>query len=199
MVSILRMRIFLSIILVFSATLVFAQDLQSIEAKLHDAFSKIEYHQHSDHEKGSLIKANESFEKMLLEYTSANPETINYDFKELVAAGLTIATSEDSLFRIYSWDTKTGGSMHYFANVFQLKNGKKTFSKRYLKETEDDRPDPGCFYFQINDIKIGKRKYYLAQSQAILATTIFTYTIKTFSINGSRLNDETRIIKTRAG
>jgi hypothetical protein len=146
-----------------------------------------------------LTKSNEEFEKLLLKVTSSNPETILYDFKDLTSFGLTIATSDDSLFRIYSWDTRSGGTMHYFENVFQFRNGKNTVSKKIFKNREEDRPDPGCFYYQINDISVGDKKFYIAQGESILSTALFYYKIKTFSISGSKLMDDDRFIKTKSG
>src|SRR6516164_7870976 len=110
------MKTFCAIILSFISSLSFGQDVKIIEANLKEAFLKIDYKN-----AGSLTKSNEEFEKLLLKVTSSNPETILYDFKDLTSCGLTIATSDDSLFRIYSWDTRSGGTMHYFENVFQFR------------------------------------------------------------------------------
>ena len=56
----------------------------------------------------SLAKAIEDFQKMLVGH-ARNPSTLATDFVELKKLGVRIATSEDGLFRIYSWNTELGG------------------------------------------------------------------------------------------
>ena len=113
----------------------FSQDIKTISQNLNKAFSKISYWKsyHTDDNKinieDSLSTANDNFEKLLLKYTSTNAQTLYFKFKSLVDSGLIIAASEDSLFRIYSWDTETGGTMHFFRNVYQYK---KSFLKQLL-------------------------------------------------------------------
>ena len=138
------------------------------------------------------------FESLLLKYTSSNAQTISYNFKSLVDSGLTIATSEDGRFKIYSWDTWTGGTMHYFRNVFQFKSGTKVFSKSFGQKAEKDE-GAGCYYNQINDIVSGNRKFYITQSRAVLSSGLSYHNIKIFSIDNSKLNDTAKLIKTNTG
>jgi len=187
-------KIVFAIIFLLLSSCLSAQDIKTIEAQLKESFLKIDF----KNEK-SLVKSNEDFEKLLLKFTSSNPETMSYDFKDLTSCGLTIATSEDSMFRIYSWDTRSGGTMHFFENVFQFKSGQNIISRKFLQNKDEDHPDPGCFYYQINDIIVGNRKFYIAQSQSILSTSLFAYRIQFFSVKGSRLFDDNRMIKTRSG
>jgi hypothetical protein len=71
----------------------------------------------------SLAHANAMFAKKLSYYISKCPFTINQKFSSLANDHLDISTSNDGLFRIYSWDTWTGGTMHFFENVMQYKSG----------------------------------------------------------------------------
>ncbi|MDB5224342.1 MAG: uncharacterized protein JWN83_3009 [Chitinophagaceae bacterium] len=195
------MKHILSISLFFILTPAFGQDLKSIDKKLIAAFDKINYWAFfkTDDEKinpyDSLEEANNLFESLLLKYTSSNSQTISYSFKSLADSGLTIVTSEDGLFRIYSWDTWTGGTMHNFRNVFQYKTDIKVFSKIF-KPKRDEEGDPGCFYNQVDDIISGNKKFYITQSRAVLSSGLSYHKIKIFSIDNSKLNDTAKLIKT---
>jgi uncharacterized protein Veg len=198
------MKNILTISLLFILTTTFGQDLKSIDKKLNTAFRKINYWAFlkTDDEKistdDSLQKANDLFEGLLLKYTSLNSQTISYNFKSLADSGLTIVTSEDGLFRIYSWDTWTGGTMHIFRNIFQFKSDAKVFSKT-LKQNDEKGGDAGCYYYQINDIVSENRKFYITQSRAVLSSGLSYHNIKIFSIDNAKLNDTAKLIKTKTG
>ncbi|HEY2720834.1 MAG TPA: hypothetical protein VGI82_03865 [Chitinophagaceae bacterium] len=68
----------------------------------------------------SLEFENDVFKNKLKDYLGKNPKTLKYSFKKLRDQGLEIATSADGLFRIYSWDTQTGGTAHTYENIFQF-------------------------------------------------------------------------------
>ena len=188
------------LILILSSKIVFAQSLKTVENILNESFQKIDYwgsNERTDkHSFDSLYASNAKFEKLLLKYTSTFPETINSNFELLKKNGLQIATSEDGHFRIYSWDDGTGGTMRFFKNVYQYKVDQNVFSKTSPKY---DEKDAGCFYYQINDINSGNKKFYITQGTAILSSGLSYHSIKIFSINGSNLNDNAKLIKTKTG
>ena len=198
------MKHILTLLLFLNLTTSFAQDLKTIDKKLNAAFGKINYWAflNTDDEKinpyDSLQEANDLFEGLLLKYTSSNSPTISYSFKSLADSGVTIVTSEDGLFRIYSWNTQTGGTMRNFRNVFQYKTDKKVFS-RVLKLTKEEEGNAGCFYNKINDIVSGNKKFYITQSSAILSSGLSYHNIKIFSIDNEKLNDTAKLIKTKTG
>lgn len=182
------------------STFAFAQSLRNIENILNESFQKIDYWSSNErtdrHSFDSLYASNAKFEKLLLKYTSTFPETINYNFELLKKNGLQIATSEDGLFRIYSWDDGTGGTMRFFKNIYQYKVKQNVFSK---SSPEYDEKDAGCFYYQINDINSGNKKFYITQGTAILSSGLSYHTIKIFSIEEAQLNDNAKLIKTKTG
>ncbi|MFA6058995.1 MAG: hypothetical protein WC756_12405 [Taibaiella sp.] len=181
------------------------QTLQEIDKNLSSAFAKIDYWSDYDSKDDkidkydSLEKANMDFEEMLLKYTASNPKTLSYQFKNLSGSGLTILTSEDGLFRIYSWDTYTGGTMHFFKNIFQYFNSKGTFNTVPDSNENGGYQDPGCFYKQINNITSENRTYYVTQSTMIGSSALSYHTIKIFSIDDYGLNDTAKLIKTKTG
>ncbi|MDB5153517.1 MAG: hypothetical protein JWR54_2268 [Mucilaginibacter sp.] len=107
----------------------FAQSPKSIETDLLKSFKKIDYWDQQRSKdttmawSDSLEKANNVFAKKLKVYIQKYPATVTYPFNSLVKEHLEISSSTDGLFRIYSWDTETGGTMHFFENVMQYKSG----------------------------------------------------------------------------
>lgn len=187
------------VILLFLLTThcMFGQKLPEIEKQLNVVFQKINpENQDNPDYYDTLEAANTQFEKLLLKYTVSNPETLHYDFKALKKNGLIITTSEDGKFRIYSWDTWTGGTMHYFKNVFQYEGNKKVYSEATGSEGEGDAQP---FYHQMNDLLAQNKKYYLAQSTAIFSTGLSYHNIKVFSIDNGKLNHNAKLIKTQSG
>ncbi|KEY20176.1 hypothetical protein [Kaistella antarctica] len=191
---------FTILILTLFSTFAFAQSLKTVENILNESFQKIDYWSSNDrtdkHSFDSLYTSNMKFEKLLLKYTSTLPETINYNFELLKNNGLHIATSEDGLFRIYSWDDGTGGTMRFFKNIYQYKVNQKVFSKNSPKY---DEKDAGCFYYQINDINSGNKKFYITLGTSILSSGLSYHTIKIFSIEDAKLNENAKLIKTKTG
>ena len=93
-----------------------------------------------------------------MKYTK-NASTLDYKFSGLQES-MYIATSEDGNFRIYSWDTEDGGSMHRFSRVYQYRTaGGKVYSKA------DALPegDPGI------DVTPGPEREWLTEPDAWLA------------------------------
>jgi hypothetical protein len=181
----------------------FGQHSNSIEQTLLRQFQRItywaDYKGDTDNvdKYDTLEKANEDFRKLLLKYTSQNPSTLTLAFKELDNEGLSIATSTDGLFRIYSWDTYTGGTMHIFDNIYQYKANGKVFSKT-IKESEDEG-DPGYWYSTIYSLSNAGKTFYLGLRHGIYSTKDTYQGIKAFSISSNSLNAETKLIKTKTG
>jgi hypothetical protein len=195
------MKTYLCIFSLLCLVSAFGQKTTPTPHDLLDQFKRIHYWQDYDSQGelfkyDSLAEANEKFGHMLVKYTSSDPSSIRSTLRELQDEGLGIATSEDGLFRIYSWDTWEGGTMHYFKNVFQYKTAGKVFS--ILSDT-DEEGDPGYWYSEIYSIKAGGLVNYLAVQHAKYSTQDAYEGVKVFSINKNRLNDSTRLIKTRSG
>jgi len=197
------MKVLLTAILSLLLLTSFGQDLTSAENALLKAFKQIDYWR--DYQRNgdlvsqsdSLEKANVDFQNSLLTFTSRFAATINYPFTKLVEQKLTIATSADRLFRIYSWDTWTGGTMHFFRNVYQFKAGGKVYSKVIIDSTAEG--DPGVWYSNIYLLKNNNKTYYLAVNHAIFSTKDSYQGIQAFYITGHSLNERIKLIKTKTG
>jgi hypothetical protein len=192
------MKQLLLVISLFVFQLSLAQNVQVIENKLSKAFFKIKYWSAYNSSYDSLEKANHQFEQLLLNYTSKKPETVNAQFKSLKDSSLVISTSDDGNFRIYSWDTWMGGTMHFYRTVFQYKINGHVYSKTFTNPKEEDR-DPDCLYYAIHQVTSNNKNFYLTFSSARLSSGLFDLKIKVFSIDDSNLNENARLIKTKTG
>lgn len=180
----------------------YGQDIKTCNRKLKETFEKIEFYtdQRGKNEFAydSINKSNEDFEKLLLHCTSSFPETLTLDFKDLTKSGLEISTSKNSLFRIYSWDTETGGTMRSFRNIFQFKSSKKVFSQKLLSDV--DEYGESSYSYEILDQVISKKKtFYIVKCISIGSSAVSSHKIKIFSIENGKLNDNAKLIKTKSG
>ncbi|WP_428330514.1 hypothetical protein [Mucilaginibacter sp.] len=167
-----------------------AQNPKSVELDLLKAFKKIDYANSDNSE------SNDAFAKKLCDYTRKYPFTISQPFNLLKAEHLDVLSSSDGLFRIYSWDTWTGGTMHFFENVFQYKLAAKTFSILDTPKQEgDSRPN----YHTIYKFKVGDKTYYLCVYLTIGSSKDAGQGIQIFTIDRGKLNEDTKIIKTKTG
>jgi hypothetical protein len=176
-----------------------AQHIPAIEQELVSQFKKIDYwatfkdSAFPDINKyDSLEAANKEFRFNLLSYTSTAAPTLTYEFKELETLGLYIRTSEDRLFRIYSWDTRLGETGHIFDAVYQYRSeDNKVFSKTIKIG------DAGRWYSNIYTLKTDNKTYYLGLYHAVFSSKDSYQGVKLFSIEKDMLNDDVRLIKTR--
>ena len=148
----------------------------------------------SDSNEELLSKENDIFKEQLLKYTKI-ASTLKYKFSELDKF-LYLSTSEDGKFRIYSWDTEDGGTMHNFETVYQFQ-GKD--GKVYSKSSDLEEGDSGAFVSDIFDIDTRKGKVYLARFSSILSNVDAYQSINLFKIEGNSLNDKVKLIKTKSG
>jgi hypothetical protein len=190
-------------ILCFISGNLFAQSPKVIEADLLKSFTKIEYwgdpkHRYDEKINGedSLLRVNEIFGKKLFYYTSKYPFTIGQKFLILKKNHLDICTSSDGLIRIYSWDTQTGGTMHFFDDVIQFKSGNRTKS---LLDTPRSQGDAGADYRKIYTFKNNGVKYYLCVFMFIESSSYDGEDIMFFSIENNSLKQNIKLIKTNEG
>lgn len=188
------MRIFALTIICLGLNCLYGQSPFKIEQELLTQFRKIQYF-HTAEQHDSLQQANQSFHKSLLAYASTVHATITFDFNELVKEGLIIKTSEDGLFRIYSWDTWMGGTAHDFDGIYQYKTGNKIFARAFHKE----EGDMGRWYSRIYSLRSDDKMYYIGLYHEIFSSKDSYQGIKVFSIEEDNLNDTVHLIKTKTG
>ncbi|OON66434.1 hypothetical protein [Hymenobacter sp. CRA2] len=181
-----------------------AKDLKSIEQDLLRDLKRIHYWADYDGDapnlnpEDSLVQANERFGRKLLYYTATEPATLHAEFRQLQAERLTIATAPNGQLRIYSWDTETGGTMHFFDNVFQYQTGSRVASQR-LPAPTDGQADAQASYSEIFTVQKGPQTYYLGYSNAIYSSSDCYQQVKVFTIDAGQLNPDACLIRTPSG
>ncbi len=190
------------LIILFFSFSIYGQDIKTCNKKLKETFAKLEYYANqnseNEHAYDSIDKYNKSFEKLLLKYTKAVSETMTFNFIDLTKNGLKVSTAENNLFRIYSWDTETGGTMRSFRNVFQFRSNEKLFSIKTPNDV-DESGESGYTYEIIDQIKSNNKMFYVVKCIAIGSSALSSHKIKIFSIENGILDDKAKLIKTKSG
>ena len=196
--------LFTFIVLCNSALSAFAQNTEAIEADLLKSFRQIKYWDAKISDttlkaEDSLDKANDSFTTKLQQVTEQTPATLKYSFSLLRKEYLNICTSADGLFRIYSWDTEGGGTMHEFENVMQYKARKTTYSiivsDTPLNSVEKYVP----YYSKIYSFMNNGKTYYLSIFEGVYCSGCRGAGIQIFTIENGKLNDDVKLFKTKTG
>jgi hypothetical protein len=192
-------------ILILLTTHAYSQDMKVVEGILSKKFQQIAYWR--DYPKDdttvdfydSLGKANINFQNALLKIASTYLASLRYDFTLLQDSGLTIATSDDHRFRIYSWDSELGGSAHNFFTIFQFEGAKGVQAKVTDTTANIDESGFGGFYTPIYTLHTPVKTYYLVISHYILSHKDETQGVDTYCINNGSLDGSVRIFKTKTG
>lgn len=141
----------------------------------------------------SLTYYSNIFADNLKQLVTKNPQTLGYTFDSLQAKGACqIVTSQDGKFRIYSWDTWLGGTMHFYDNIFQYQTDSGVVTFVNAKE----EGEPSGYYSDIYDRKRGDEMFYLAISNGILSTSDRSQTIKNYCVLNDQLIDSTKLFNT---
>jgi hypothetical protein len=144
----------------------------------------------------SLYYYSDMFSDKMLNLVTTNPATLDCQFKMLTDSNdCHIVTTEDGLFRIYSWDTWQGGSMHDYKNIFQFRSGNKVF----VATPYDQEGDFGSYFTQVNTLQANGIKYFLAVSGGSESTRDAYEILRVFTVTGNKLNYSVPLIKTSGG
>ncbi|MEO8514630.1 MAG: hypothetical protein ABI543_13805 [Ignavibacteria bacterium] len=188
---------YIVIIISFLATsFLFGQTSSEIQKSLAEHLNKMTYYKFQAPNDDSVNTYNTLFKKLFLKYLGDDPSSMRDNMDIIVKAGLIIASSEDKQFRIYSWDTQSGGTMHFYDNVYQYAAGDKVFVKESMNDTEGD---PKSWYSEIYTMKDKEKKYYLGVYNAEYSTRDIAQGIKFFAIENNSLNTDVKLAKTTDG
>jgi len=188
------MKYLLMAVLVFSTFGIFSQDTKKEEVLLEN-LKRMNYFKYENPDYDSLAVVSALFGKLLYEYVSKDQSTLDNNFEELVKEGLIIADSDDKEFRIYSWDTQTGGTMRFYENIFQYRDEHQVYVKQRPSEIEGD---PKSWYSKIYTFISGSKKYYLGINHSDYSTSDKSTGIRFFSTQ-TGFNDSLKLIKTDEG
>lgn len=181
--------------LAFSA---FAQSNAKIEQELVAAIKEVQKYSDygSNYDDEKLSKANEVFEAKLLKYTKI-AATLKYPFAELNKL-MANATSEDGKFRVYTWDSETGGTMHDYYRVYQFQGADgKVYSQ--IEDNSEKDGGAGSFVYDIFTVDAKGEKVYVVCTTFIGSTNDHYQAANLFKIEGNKINDKVNLIKTKSG
>lgn len=194
-------KLLFSLLLLFS-TNIFAQTVEAIEKELLVHLAAV--NRLATKKTGnklanadSLKFANQAFKQKLLSYTAKVPSTLAYQFPQLQKEHLSVATSDDGKFRIYTWDTYLGGSSHVYDHIYQYNTGKTINSKSfsYLMKTGEYTGR----YLEIITADTNNTKVYLGYFYNVFPGKKAFQGVKAFKIEKTNLNDTCTVIKTATG
>jgi hypothetical protein len=146
----------------------------------------------------TIEQLNEYFRTQIIQYICNDPNSLSYPFDSLNQS-ISIETSEDQLFRIYSWNTWMGGTMLDFENVCQYKANDTVYTKTYFEDPNSDEWIYYGYYTQIFTLIADERTYYLAVEHGIFSSKDVGHSIKAFCIENNTLNDTIKLFKTPEG
>lgn len=192
----MKMKTILLVILLFTMVgLSSAQSLQEIEIELVTGAEEIDkwsgYGSQYDFDK--LVAANKTFSESLSKYAKRK-DVLSYAFpklKELVS----ISTSSDQKFRVYSWDSNLGGTMHDHHELFQFVGDD---GKVYVEADERNEDGASAFTYDVFDLPIRGGTIYLVCTTFIASTMDHYQGIKLLKIAGGK-TQSAKLIKTTQG
>jgi hypothetical protein len=186
----------LTLILVFARQASYGQSnsFEQVDKQLTTLYSKIFPFYYGSQD--SLNYYSDLFATKLTNFIKDNPSTLTYNFKSLKDSNACyVVTSTDGIFRIYSWNTWLGGTMHDFKNIFQFKSNGKVYSTD-LNRTEDDF---GTYFTDVFMLKANNKTYYLAVSGGSESSRYAYETISAYAISHDTLDNKVKLIKTQSG
>ena len=106
-----------------------------------------------------------------------------------------IEASNDRRLKVYSWDTLSGGTMHFYENVYQYRaaSGVESVGTFY------NEGDAQSFVNQVYEVKASRGIVYLVTSTSILSSSLRGTSVAAFAIEGGRLLKDVKIFKTNSG
>ena len=172
----------------------FAQknDFPSQEIKLIKLYSDILSYSQENYD--SISYYAERFENELTNFIRNNPATLDYSFKNITDSFVCwVKTSSDKKFRIYSWDTRTGGSRRIFKTIYQWTSNGQVFvhAPQYVEG------DAGSFCSSILTVQIKNQPFYLAITNGVFSNKDMMEEIAAFNIKENKLIDTVALFKTK--
>lgn len=190
--KILRFTLFVSFLIFRLDGFSQSNKIEKEEKKLFSMYSKLTEFMQGNYDSASLYA--DKFEKEFVNFIQNNPSTLKFPFKTLIDSGYCqIVTSEDGHFRMYTWDTWTGGTMHFFQTYYQWESQGKVYS-RYPKAIEGDA---GSFCSKIFTTLINNKTIYLAITNGIFSNRSAMQAISAYCIESNKLNDNIKVFKTK--
>ncbi len=191
----INFAVLILLLLAFSA---FAQTPNKIEQELVNDIKEVRKYSNygSNYDDEKLSAANKVFEEKLLKYTKM-AATLKYPFAELNKF-MANATAVDGKFRVYTWDSESGGTMHDYYRVYQFQGA----DGKVYSQTEDNSEEDGgagSFVYDVFTVDAKDGKFYVVCTNFIGSTNDHYQSANLFKIEGNKINDKVNLIKTKSG
>lgn len=167
-----------------------AFDGAAVDKEIAARLEKISRLQNSGDDFEKLEGANRDLLKYL-KATAVQPQVMNSPLKKASESGLSVFTSDDKKVRAYSWDTLTGGTMHFFYSFIAYDAGNNRFQCLVLNPGGADREgDPGSNFEALDTFKTREGKtVYVTRDLFVGSGLIHGRTIKAYTITGGKLKE----------
>lgn len=140
-----------------------------------------------------LALSSQQFTDSLTYLIKNNNSTLNYPFEKLQKENaLKMATSADKKLRVYSWDNNSGGTMHFFNQIYQFDaNGNITVNASLASN------DSQAYFSKIYTVKNkNNENIYLVISNSILSSKYSVQHINAYKIGIENLQSAS-VFKTK--
>jgi hypothetical protein len=156
-----------------------------------------------DYEENELAKADDAMLSYMKEALT-NPALLTAKLKQAIGAGLAVAGSADNKVRFYSWDTETGGTMHFFNAIAQYQADPTDAKTKELalfpsgpKKESDGDIDSGYEYSSLQQMNTSDgKKIYFAFATGVYGGIDHSAVIQAFEIKNKTLK-KAAVFKTK--
>ncbi|MFL6373851.1 MAG: hypothetical protein ACJ73D_04205 [Pyrinomonadaceae bacterium] len=184
-------------ILLVLSTALFSQTPQALEQDMATYLAgMVKYGSYGGSFDDAQRSKNEAMLREAIEKNGTRRDVLDYEFPKLQDK-MYIVTSPDHHFRIYSWDSEDGGTMHDFQYVVQYRG--KSGSVAIWNPVFGADDSGGGFYTDVFQTDGPEGPIYLAVSTYIGSTSLNGQTIQAFSVRGDKFVDRALLIKTAKG
>lgn len=184
------------IVIFFVSACTFGQNSNEIQTMLSGHLKRIAFFKYDSPNPDSVVLENSLFKKLLIKYLTEDPSSLTEKMDIVVKTGLMIASSSDSLFRIYSWDTETGGTMRFYENIYQYRSGNKVLVQKPVSDIEGD---PNSWFSKIYNLPTDNGTYYIGVEYSDFSNRDKYTGLSFFKIGNDTLLDKIKLVKTSKG
>lgn len=150
----------------------------------------------SDHYDSDLIYKKNIEIGQLLSNFATKKASLSCQYQRAQQEGLSFLSSDDKKFRVYVWDTATGGSMHDYAGYIQFVDAHNRIHVTALQHKNDEEEPLHSFPTSLFTAKLNGKTHYMLVTTGVFSTMQRSQNLHVYRINKGKLINP-KIIKTR--